>query len=349
MATISTQQVLDFVLQQISEDFKLDNDALKNKFSSLDEIYNAIKESTTAKHRNVLTTTTEEPLVTKKKVLRKITKVVVAEPVVVEESLVVAEPVVVEEPVVVAEPVKKKVIRKTTTVADEPVVKKVVRKVTKVLDEPTQVTLEPNEVTVEPNQVTVKPIEVNVKPIEVNVEPIEVNVEPITIPNVVPEEPTPAKKKVIRKLSKTLEEPIVAPNVVVEEPKSNPEHEPVLPAKKKKVIRKNPDVVKEPVEKKLVPTETKKKSKKNVELVEFGTDANSMEGVDEIEANVYVDTVLYNDEDSDSLEPREVNGVKYYIDSSNYVYDFENQDLIGKLNEKGDTIVFLTDFPIEQN
>jgi hypothetical protein len=64
---------------------------------------------------------------------------------------------------------------------------------------------------------------------------------------------------------------------------------------------------------------------------------------------VYTDSQIYNDEDSDSLEPREVNGIKYYIDSSNYVYHVETQDLIGKLNEKGDNIIFLSDFSTEKH
>jgi hypothetical protein len=313
MATISTQQVLDFVLEQISKDFNIDHDTLKNKFSSVDNIYNAIQESTKPKAKRVLKkapvieTPKEEPVITK------------------------------EEPVIT----KKKVLRKVKAV-QEPIV---------VTNEPTTVTNEPTTVTNEPTTVTN--------------EPTKVTNEPTDVPSLVIDSTLPVKKKIIRKATKVVEqmevpvEPIATPSATVEEP------EPVLPTKKK-VIRKVTKVVEEPivvVEEKIVPkriqkkassnpeivTETKKKSKKNVELVEFGTDENSMEGVDEIEANVYVDTILYNDEDSDSLVPREVNGKKYYIDCSNYVYDFESQDLIGKLNEKGDKIIFLSDFPIEQN
>lgn len=267
MTTISTKQVLDFVLEQISKDFTIDHDTLKNKFSSLDNIYNSIQESINANGR----------------VIKKVT--------------------IVEAPVLA----KKRVIRKVSKDVEEPIV-------------------------------------------TVEVEPI-VTVEPVTI--------APTKKKVIRKVTKVVEEPIVVPSVVptsvvAEEPKPD-----VVLTTKKKVIRKNTTVVEkpveEPVEEKVLPkrvekvlAETKKKSKKNVELVEFGTDSNSVEGVDEIEANVYVDTMLYNDEDID-LKLYEINDNKYRIDDSNYVYDFETKDLIGKLNEKGDTIIFLTDFPIEQN
>ena len=322
MTTISTKQVLDFVLEQISKDFTIDHDTLKNKFSSLDNIYNSIQESINANGRVIKKVTiVEAPVLAKKRVIRKVSKDV-EEPIVTVE----VEPIVTVEPVTIA-PTKKKVIRKVTKVVEEP---------TKVVEEPTKVVEEPTEVTVQH----------------------------IVVPIVVAEEPAPepvitAKKKVIRKVTKVVEEPIVVPSVVptsvvAEEPKPD-----VVLTTKKKVIRKNTTVVEkpveEPVEEKVLPkrvekvlAETKKKSKKNVELVEFGTDSNSVEGVDEIEANVYVDTMLYNDEDID-LKLYEINDNKYRIDDSNYVYDFETKDLIGKLNEKGDTIIFLTDFPIENN
>ncbi len=45
-----------------------------------------------------------------------------------------------------------------------------------------------------------------------------------------------------------------------------------------------------------------------------------------------------------TLEPREIDGVSYYVDPSGYVYHFENKDLIGKINEKSGQIIFLRDF-----
>jgi hypothetical protein len=322
MTTISTKQVLDFVLEQISKDFTIDHDTLKNKFSSLDNIYNSIQESINANERVIKKVTiVEAHVVAKKRVIRKVSKDVEEPIVTVEvEPIVNVEPVVTVEvePIVTVEPV-----------AIAPTKKKVIRKVTKVVEEPTEVT-----------------------------------VQHIVVPIVVAEEPKPevvltAKKKVIRKVTKVVEEPIVVPSVVptsvvAEEPKP----EVVLTAKKK-VIRKNTKLVEkpveEPVEEKVLPkrvekvvAETKKKSKKNVELVEFGTDANSVEGVDEIEANVYVDTMLYDDEEI-VLKLYEINDNKYFIDDSNYVYDFKTKDFIGKLSEKGDTIIVLTDFPTKRD
>lgn len=175
-------------------------------------------------------------------------------------------------------------------------------------------------------------------------------VETPTVETVVTQAP---KKKVVRKVTKNVvnapeeenkEEPIPqtkveeVANLDVSEVKVKPQAKRIV----KKVYTNNSEttLVKETKE------EPTKKSKKTLEILEFdaGKDANSMDGCDELEANIYVDTQIYNDEDSDSLEPREVNGVKYYIDSSNYVYHIETQDLIGKLNEKGDNILFLSDF-----
>jgi hypothetical protein len=144
------------------------------------------------------------------------------------------------------------------------------------------------------------------------------------------------KKKVVRKVTKAVE-------AVVEEPKvevANSTHcvnteEKVKPAPKRIVKKVSSDIV-----------ETKEAPpNKNVESVEVSNIVdNNVGGCDEVEENVYVDTQIYDDEDSDSLEPREINGVKYYIDSSNYVYHIETQDIVGKLNNQGDNIIFLSDF-----
>jgi hypothetical protein len=74
-------------------------------------------------------------------------------------------------------------------------------------------------------------------------------------------------------------------------------------------------------------------SKKNVDQQEYGEDVEQAEPYESLE--------MYED---DSLEPKEFNGVKYYVDTSGYIYDFENQDLVGKLNQSGDSIILLNDF-----
>jgi hypothetical protein len=74
-------------------------------------------------------------------------------------------------------------------------------------------------------------------------------------------------------------------------------------------------------------------SKKNVDQPEYGEDVEQAEPYESLE--------MYED---DSLEPKEFNGVKYYVDTSGYIYDFENQDLVGKLNQSGDSIILLNDF-----
>jgi len=276
MTTVNTQQVLDYVLDQISKEFNISHQTLVEKYGSIETVSNAIVANTN----------------NKKKVVRKATKAAEA----------VAEVVVAP----VDETPKKKVVRRATKavelVTEEPKVeveavaevvvapietpkKKVVRKVTKAVEEP-------------------KAAEVVA---EVVVAPVE----------------TP-KKKVVRKATKAVEvvseEPKV--EVVTSTPEENTE-EKVKPAPKR-IVKKVPDG-------------------DDINNVEVSTKVDN--NCDEVEeANVYVDAQTYNDEDSDSLEPREINGVNYYIDSSNYVYHFETHDLIGKLDNKGDNIIFLSDF-----
>lgn len=51
------------------------------------------------------------------------------------------------------------------------------------------------------------------------------------------------------------------------------------------------------------------------------------------------------DIEDDFLESREINGVKYLIDSSEYIYNMDSQELLGKLSEKDKTqILFLKDY-----
>ena len=74
-------------------------------------------------------------------------------------------------------------------------------------------------------------------------------------------------------------------------------------------------------------------SKKNVDEPEYGEDVD--------QADIYESFQTYEE---DSLEPKEINGTKYYVDTSGYIYDFENQDLVGKLNQSSDSIILLNDF-----
>ena len=73
-------------------------------------------------------------------------------------------------------------------------------------------------------------------------------------------------------------------------------------------------------------------SKKNVEKQEYGEDIEQID--------IYESLETYEE---DSLEPQEINGIKYYVDTSGYIYDFENQDLLGKRNQSGDNIILLND------
>jgi hypothetical protein len=260
MTTISTQQVIDYILEKISNDFNIDHTNLTNKYGLVDTIYSDIQ-------KNIDNSKTP-----KKKVVRKVTK-----------ALVVETPVVVEEPVALETPI-------------QALKKKVVRKVTKALAVEEPVVLETPVV--------------------------------LEIP-VVLETPVQApKKKVVRKVTKALavEEP-----VTIELPKEEPKEEKVKPQPKRiiKKVDQNTNINNTLVE-------TVKETKEEPD--------NTVEGCDELEENIYVDTLVYSNEDADSLEPREINGVKYYIDCSNYVYHIETQDLIGKLGEKNNNIIFLSDF-----
>jgi hypothetical protein len=122
------------------------------------------------------------------------------------------------------------------------------------------------------------------------------------------------KATVIATIEKPKEvEPVVAP-IVKEIDVSEPEE---LKLKPKKIMLKKPVL----------------DSKKNVDQQEYGEDVEQAEPYESLE--------MYED---DSLEPKEFNGVKYYVDTSGYIYDFEHQDLVGKLNQSGDSIILLNDF-----
>jgi hypothetical protein len=149
-------------------------------------------------------------------------------------------------------------------------------------------------------------------------------------PQTVVEAPKP--KKILKKAVPLVEAP-KEPETVVQAPKE-PEvvaEEPEVKIKPKKIIIKRSQI--EPV---TIP-ESQNKSKKEVDVVEYGSDEQHDEN-----AAVYDSIQMYED---DLLEPREINGVNYLIDSSEYIYDMESQELLGKLSEKDkNTILFLKNF-----
>jgi hypothetical protein len=290
MTTVSTQQVLDYILEQISKEFNINHSTLVEKYGSIDTISNAILSNK----------------IIKKKIIRKVTKEL-EEP----KVEVVAQ---------VAETPKKKVVRKVAKKA-EPV---------------TEV------------PVTEVPIT------EVPVTEVPVTEVPVTeVPKV--EVVTP-KKKVVRKVAKKAEPVTEVPvtEVPVTEVVSNTHdkntEEKVKPTPKS-TVKKTPVATKEP---ELASTpkgvaincndlETKEESTNNKSETHLEVSTESVD-CHEIEEDVYTDTHTYNDEDSDSLEIRKINGVEYYIDSFNLVYHIETKDCIGKLNNEGNNIMFLNNF-----
>jgi hypothetical protein len=128
-------------------------------------------------------------------------------------------------------------------------------------------------------------------------------------------------KKVIKKKPSepvsTILETVPTPVEVIQKPKKI--------IKKVKTIDSEPQVVPEPV-----------KSKQDVENIEYGEDVDCEQATNVYETFQSYDEIL--------LEPREINDEKYYVDGAGYVYDFMNQDLIGKINEKTNQISFLTNF-----
>jgi hypothetical protein len=155
--------------------------------------------------------------------------------------------------------------------------------------------------------------------------------------NVVPEKP----KKLLKKKASDISSVVTENNVVPEKPKKVLKKAPVV-----EIIIPEPvsvPIVKDIVEPELVELKLKPKkillkksaleSKKNVEDPEYGEDLD--------QADIYESLQTYEE---DSLEPQEINGVKYYIDTSGYIYDFESQDLVGKLNHSNDSVILLNDF-----
>ena len=198
----------------------------------------------------------------------------------------------------------------------------------------------------------------------------ETNASVGTETNIVPNKPKKILKKKAPVITETIASPITEtvaetiPSVVTESSIVSDKQKKVLkkkvPAKETveketPVISENSVMVDKPVPKvkdivepeleeiKLKPRKIMLKkpvfeSKKNVEDPEYGED------VDQVD--IYESLQTYEE---DSLEPREINGTKYYVDTSGYIYDFENQDLVGKLNQSSDSIILLNDFsPISE-
>jgi hypothetical protein len=226
------------------------------------------------------------------------------------------------EPEVVAQAAKEPEVN-----VEAPKPKKVLKKAVPIIETPNepevvaQATKEP-EVSVE----APKPKKVLKKAVPLAQAP-EVNVQAPNEPEVSVEAPKP--KKVLKK-AVPLVEPPKEPEVNVQEPEVVTE-EPEVKIKPKKIIVKRPVI--EPA---TIPA-PQKKSIKEVDIVEYGSDEQHDEN-----ATVYDSIQMYED---DLLEPREINGVKYLIDSSEYIYDMETQELLGKLSEKDkSTILFLKNF-----
>ena len=96
-----------------------------------------------------------------------------------------------------------------------------------------------------------------------------------------------------------------------------------------KIIKKKPTVELAP-EPKPLPVS----SIKTIPITEYAEDGEQSSDIYE---GIEIDEEV-------TLEPREIDGVSYYVDPSGYVYHFENKDLIGKINEKSGQIIFLRDF-----
>jgi hypothetical protein len=244
------------------------------------------------------------------------------------------------------------------TIKDAPKPKKVLKKAVPVVEEPKepetviQAPTEPETIkdVPKPKKVLKKAVPVVEAPKE-----LETVIQAPTEPQIVTETPKP--KKVLKKAVPAVEAP-KDPETIVEAPKP------------KKVLKKNIPVVETPKEPEVVtevvtevvaeesevkikpkkiivkrpatetvimPEPEKKKSIKEVDVVEYGLDEQHDEN-----AAVYDSIKMYED---DLLMPHEINGVKYLIDSSEYIYDMESHDLLGKLSEKDKTtILFLKNF-----
>jgi hypothetical protein len=300
---------VDAVLTKISIEYKLKLDDLKNIIGGVslsDDIDTSI-----ISYCSSLLTEKEKP----KRVLKK--KAPTAEPAAanVEPVAPTLEPAVPNvEPVVptlepaapTLEPAARNVEPVAPTVEEKP--KKILKK---------KVAVSTEETTVVP-PVEDKPKKVLKKKVAVEATPVE--------PTVIAED---KQKEVDSKPKKIIKKRVTVDATEVPEVKNIDTPEEEVKITPKKIIKKKPS---EPTVNEGLP---KKQSKKNIDVAEYGVEGNESH-------DIYEAAELYED---DSVEPREIGGVKYYIDTSNYVYHFESMDLIGKLNESDPTkIIFLADF-----
>lgn len=216
--------------------------------------------------------------------------------------------------------------------------KKIIKK--KVSDPPVTIEI-PVETLVENNAIPVSsetPVETVVEEVKQKKiikkkasEPIVTNETPVEIPTEIPVEPIKQKKIIKKKAPETV---VTATETPVEE------------VKQKKIIKKKTneplvDLVKtihteEDSEVKIKPKKNEPFVKKHIQSTE-----NAEYGEEGDHSEVYESFQTY---ETDELQPKKINETNYYVDTSGYVYDFENQELLGKLNQSGDTVIFLTDF-----
>ena len=340
--------LLDSVLTKVSRDHKIKLDELKNSIGtitftedlsdSINSFCSILNPIETPKPKRILKKSIGPPAESEvvaespkpKKVLKK-TVPVTETPA---ESEVVAD-TPAEAEVVADAPKPKKVLKKTVPVTETPTETEVVAQSPKEA-EPVAQAPKPKKVLKKTVPVTETPTEAEVvtqapKPKKVlkKAEPI---IEAPTAAEVVAQAPeesekvveTPKPKKILKKTIQDVETP-------VEEIDTQTIDEPEVKIKPKKII-----VKRAPIENVAAP-EPKQKSKKEVDIVEYGSDEQHDEN-----AAVYDSIQMYED---DLLEPREINGVKYLVDSSEYIYDMESQELLGKLSEKDkNNILFLKNF-----
>jgi hypothetical protein len=300
--------VVDAILTKISSEHRLDLDSLKNTIGTI-TISNDIDASIAA-YCSSLAAEKEKP---KKLVKKKIVVSPSVETVLATEPLatsVEAMPATLE--VKLKKVIKKKVVSEATSEANaEPEVQ--VQKPKKVLkkkvEEPTDAV-----VTTTASVTEEKPKKVLKKKADVP--------ETVTVDTPPTEDQKP--KKVIKK---RITVDVTETPVEVKDIQAPEEEVKIVP---KKIIKKKATVV--PL---VSEAEPKKQSRKNIDIAEYGVEGENTH-------EIYEAAELYED---DSVEPREIGGVKYYIDTSNYIYDFESMDLIGKLNEQDNTkVIFLADF-----
>ena len=284
-----------------------------------------------------------EPVKQKKIIKKKVAEVPVAIPQTPVESETTVTPVETLVETLVEPPKQKKIIKKKVVEAPQTPVE-------------SETTVTPLETLVEPpkqkkiikKKVAEVPVAIPQTPVEseTNVTPVETLVEP------------PKQKKIIKK--KVVEVPVAIPQTPVEseapqtpvESKTTvtPVEEVVESAKQKKIIKKkiSEPLVETPVE--VVKTihmeevdEVKIKPKKNEPFVKKNIEnTDSPEYGEEVDnPEIYESLQIY---DTDDLEPKKINDTNYYVDTSGYVYDFESQELVGKLNQSGDSVIFLSDF-----